>query len=78
MKSTTKKKKAQWNIEFSSEEIIAIGKKAYEEWEGRSMISALSTTGGGNFQKKPLSSQTTRPVLRRRKPGSWRFNLSDE
>lgn len=31
MKSTTKKNKAQLNTEFSSEEIIAIGKKAYEE-----------------------------------------------
>lgn len=31
MKSTTKKNKAQLNIELSSEEIIAIGKKAYEE-----------------------------------------------
>ena len=31
MKSTTKKNKEQLNTEFSSEEIIAIGKKAYEE-----------------------------------------------
>ena len=31
MKSTTKKKNIQQNKEFSSEEIIAIGKKAYEE-----------------------------------------------
>lgn len=31
MKSTTKRNKEQLNTEFSSEEIIAIGKKAYEE-----------------------------------------------
>lgn len=31
MKSTTKKNKEQLNTEFSSEEIIVIGKKAYEE-----------------------------------------------
>ncbi len=31
MKSTTKKNNAQLNTEFSSEEIIAIGKKAFEE-----------------------------------------------
>ena len=30
MKSTTKKNNAQLNIEISSEEIIAIGKKAFE------------------------------------------------
>ena len=31
MKSTTKMNNAQLNTELSSEEIIAIGKKAYEE-----------------------------------------------
>lgn len=31
MKSTTKMNKKQLNTEFSSEEIIAIGKKAFEE-----------------------------------------------
>ena len=103
MKSTSKKNISQLNTELSSEEIIAIGKKAYEEavaitWKQtevgrtltqndkialvderhwslertlgvRSMTSGHSTIGGANFQKRLLSLQTTRLVLRRQKPG---------